>query len=203
MCRKPESESMVDASFQLAVGGRVTGSAVIQSATRASAPAAQAVARNRSRSVRMPTHFSPSETTTEPTWWSCMRAAASPSVSSMEAVSTGDDINSRTTAPSAIQPPWFARPGETLPGFAAALLRHMARGRRGRWLLLAVAALAATACQSPLTPKRSGHIDAVTIAASLSADGILSVTEDVRFDSSDGGGLTLKAPAPAHISNLT
>ena len=78
-------------------GPTTSGSAVIHSATfdaPGSTPAAPQ--RTRSRSVRMPIGRSPSTTTTEPTLRSRMRVAASATVSSGRAVTTGELISSPT-----------------------------------------------------------------------------------------------------------
>src|SRR2546426_5224072 len=94
MWRKRRRLKMSDASFHDAVVGSVTGSRVIQRSTGSPAGAVAAVARNRSRSVRMPAHRPSSTTTTEPTLFSCIRAATTFKLSSDRAVSTGADISS-------------------------------------------------------------------------------------------------------------
>src|SRR5438309_10975278 len=93
---------MSEASFHDAVTGSVTGSGVIQSPTGDSADAASAVALSRSRSVRMPTHRSPSTTTTDPIAPFAIRAAAIFKVSSEPAVTTGADINSDNCMPATL-----------------------------------------------------------------------------------------------------
>src|SRR5947209_17625318 len=91
-------------------GCTASGSGVIHSVTLVAAGSTPAeLTRTRSRSVRMPTTLSPSETTTEPTPRSSIRPHASDTESEADTVRTSPVITSptvRTLAPSVTRAPF-------------------------------------------------------------------------------------------------
>lgn len=56
---------------------------------------------------------------------------------------------------------------------------------------------------APTRPDRTGHTDAVTVDASVSAAGIVTVRSEVTFESADGGSVGFRAPVLATASNLS